>query len=139
MPSIVVDAGPLVALFDRHDRHHLRAIAFIRECRSPLITNVPALTEATHLLRFSTDAQCDLLAWVRQALGIDNETAGDLARIAEILDKYRDLPADFADASLIALAERLHLSQVASVDSDFEIYRTLGRHKLVNVFFVSPG
>jgi len=48
------------------------------------------------------------------------------------------MPADFADASLIALAERLNLSRVASVDSDFAVYRTLGKRALVNAFFERP-
>src|SRR5262249_37960126 len=57
VPSIVVDAGPLIALFDRDDRHHEQAVTFIRECLSPLTTNLPVLTEATFLLRFSVEAQ----------------------------------------------------------------------------------
>jgi len=135
VPSIIVDAGPLIALFDRNDRHHDRAVRFIRECRSRPITNLPVLTEATFLLRFSVEAQRDLLLWAHRALDIDGATSTDLPRIADLLDKYRDMPADFADASLVALAERLDLSQVASVDRDFAIYRTLGRRALENVFF----
>lgn len=86
------------------------------------------------MLRFSIDAQRDLLSWAHRALDIDQSTAGDLPKIAALLDKYRDLPADFADASLVALAERLNVSCVASVDSDFAVYRTLGRRAFENVF-----
>lgn len=135
-PGIVVDAGPLIALFDRDDRHHHRAIEFVRNRRSRLITNLPVLTEATFLLRFSVEAQRDLLSWAHRALDIDQGTAADLPRIASLLDKYRDMPADFADASLVALAERLNLSRVASVDSDFAVYRTLGRRAFENVFLL---
>ena len=78
MPSIIVDAGPLIALFDRNDRHHDRAVRFIRECRSRLITNLPVLTEATFLLRFSVEAQRDLLLWAHRALDIDSATPRDL-------------------------------------------------------------
>ena len=64
---------------------------------------------------------------------------GDLPRIRAILDKDADLPADFADASLVALCERLKVIRVASVDSDFMIYRTRDRRPLRNLFFeVSP-
>src|SRR5262249_1662193 len=135
VPSIVVDAGPLIALFDRDDRHHTRAVDFIAACRSPLVSNMPVLTEATYLLRFSIAAQCDLLSWAHQCLEIDQATTSDLPRIITLLGKYHDLPADFADASLIALAERLNLSQVASVDADFAVYRTVGGRGLENVFF----
>jgi predicted nucleic acid-binding protein len=134
VPSIIVDAGPLIALFDRDDRHHRRAVAFVRSCRARLITNLPVLTEATFVLRFSVEAQRDLLSWAHRALEIDGATAADLPRIAALLDKYRDLPADFADASLVALAERLDLSQVASVDKDFATYRRLGKRAFENVF-----
>jgi predicted nucleic acid-binding protein len=135
VPSIIVDAGPLIALFDRNDRHHRRAVKFIRECRSSLVTNLPVLTEATFLLRFSVEAQRDLLLWVHRAIQVDGNTHGDLPRIADLLGKYRDMPADFADASLVALAERLDILQVASVDKDLTVYRTLGKRPFDNLFW----
>jgi predicted nucleic acid-binding protein len=134
VPSIIVDAGPLIALFDRDDRYHRRAVAFIRNCGAGLITNLPALTEAAFLLRFSSAAQRDLLWWAHKSLDIDQGTAADLPRIIALLEKYGDLPADFADASLVALAERLEVSQVASVDRDFAIYRLSGKRRFENVF-----
>jgi predicted nucleic acid-binding protein len=135
VPSIIVDAGPLIALFDRDDRHHRRAVEFVRRRRERLITNLPVLTEATFVLRFSVEAQRDLLNWAHQALDIDNATSADLPRIAALLAKYRDLRADFADISLVALAERLDLSLVASVDKDFAVYRAFGRRSFKNVFW----
>jgi len=134
VPSIVVDAGPLIALFDRDDRHHRRAVAFVRDCRSRLITNLPVLTEATFLLRFSVDAQKDLLSWAHSSLEIDQDTASDLPKITVLLDKYRDMPADFADVSILALAERLNILHIASVDSDFAVYRLPGKRRFENVF-----
>ncbi len=86
------------------------------------------------LLRFSVEAQCDLLRWATQFIDIDGETAADLPRIIELIEKYRDLPADFADVSLVALAERLNLSRVASIDRDFDIYRFAGKQRFQNVF-----
>jgi len=134
VPSIVVDAGPLIALFDRDDRHHRQAVEFVRTCRSRLITNLPVLTEATFLLRFSVDAQKNLLWWAQRSLEIDQGTSTDVPRIIALLEKYRDLPADFADVSLLALAERLSVSGVASIDSDFAIYRLSGKRRFENVF-----
>jgi predicted nucleic acid-binding protein len=133
VPSIVVDAGPLIALFDRNDRHHRRAVEFVRTCQSHLVTNLPVLTEATFMLRFSVEAQRDLLMWAHQSVEIDGATT-DLPRIAALLEKYRDMPADFADASLVALAERLNLRRVASTDRDFAVYRRLGNRTFENVF-----
>ena len=133
-PSIVVDAGPLIALFDRDDRHHRRAVEFLRKSRLRLITNLPVLTEATFLLRFSVEAQRDLLWWAHNSMDIDQATSSDLPRIIALLDKYSDMPADFADASLVAMAERLNLSRVASVDRDFSIYRLTGKRHFENIF-----
>ena len=99
-----------------------------------LVTNLPVLTEATFLLRFSVAAQRDLLWWAHKSLDIDQDTPADLPRIIALLDKYRDMPADFADASLVALAERLNVSRVASVDRDFAIYRLPGKRRFENVF-----
>ncbi|HEY7299688.1 MAG TPA: PIN domain-containing protein [Xanthobacteraceae bacterium] len=134
MPSIVVDAGPLIALFDRDDRYHRRAVEFVANCREQLITNLPVLTEATFLLRFSVEAQRDLLWWALHSIEIDQDTAADLPRIIALLEKYRDMPADFADASLVALAERRNISRLASIDRDFAIYRVSDKRSFDNVF-----
>jgi predicted nucleic acid-binding protein len=75
------------------------------------------------------------LQWTEDALGLDAQTHQDLARIREIIAKYADLPADFADASLVALAERRGLFAVASVDSDFTVYRGATRRRFRNLFF----
>jgi len=134
VPSIIVDAGPLIALFDRDDRYHRRAVEFVRNRRERLITNLPVLTESTFLLRFSVEAQRDLLWWAHKALDIDQATAADLPRIIALLEQYRDMPADFADVSLVALAERHNVSHVASVDREFAIYRLTGKRRFENVF-----
>ena len=88
-----------------------------------------------YMLDFSTQAQCDFLAWVREAFVIDCDSEKDFPRIIEIVKKYADLPADFADASLVALCERLKTRTVASVDGDFTIYRNASKQAFDNVFF----
>jgi len=133
--SIVVDSGPLIALFDASDQYHERAVHFVRDLSDALVTNLPVLTEVVYMLDFSAQAQRDFLYWSEGAMAIDTETRGDFPRIRAILDKYRDLPADFADASLVALCERLRTTAVASVDQDFTIYRTRDRGSFRNLFF----
>nr|VFJ48459.1 MAG: hypothetical protein BECKDK2373B_GA0170837_102059 [Candidatus Kentron sp. DK] len=93
------------------------------------------ITEVVYVLDFSHRAQQDFLCWAEHALTIDTETVADMPRIRALLNKYRDLPADFADASLVALCERLRITRVASVDADFSIYRVRGRHHFRNLFF----
>jgi uncharacterized protein len=139
MQSIVVDSGPLIALFDGSDRFHAEAIAFLRNCpHARLVTNLAVMTEVVYMLDFSLRAQRDFLLWAESALVIDTDTVADLPRIRALLEKYSDLPADFADASLVALCERLRVSTVASVDSDFTVYRMQDRGGFRNLFF-SPG
>lgn len=135
--NIVIDSGPLIALFDGSDQHHGRAVEFVRNLSGQLVTNLPVITEVVYMLDFSKQAQQDFLFWAESATTIDNGTGGDLPRIRAILEKYSDLPADFADASLVALCERLNTINVASVDGDFTIYRTLDRRIFRNLFFES--
>lgn len=135
MRSIVVDTGPLFALFDRRDRHHSRAVAFLNATRDDLVTNVPVLIEVSHLLRRVPDIRIRCLRWTCQRLTIDKTTPDDLDRILTLLHKYSDVGADVADASLIALAERLDTVTVATFDSDFTICRHRGRRSFENVLF----
>ena len=135
MTDIAVDSGPLIALFDGSDAYHERAVAFMKGLTGTLVTNLPVVTEVVYMLDFSPQAQRDFLFWAEQALTIDTGTRADFPRIRTILEKYADLPADFADASLVALCERLRTTQVASVDADFTIYRTRDRQTFRNLFF----
>jgi predicted nucleic acid-binding protein len=135
MPSIVVDSGPLIALFDGSDQFHTHAVGFMRELGGSLVTNLPVITEVVYMLEFSPQAQRDFLFWVEGAVTIDAETARDLPHIRALLEKYSDLPAHFADASLVALCERLRITTVASVDSDFTIDRMRDRRGFRNLFF----
>ena len=135
MRSIVVDSGPLIALFDGSDQYHATAVRFVECNRLPLITNLPVMTEVVYVLDFSGEAQRDFLFWAQQALSIDTGTVDDLPRIRAILEKYADLPADFADASLVALCARIKVWDVASVDSDFTIYRGRNKQRFNNRLF----
>lgn len=135
MQSIVVDSGPLIALFDGSDRFHADAVTFLRETPRRMVTNLPVITEVVYMLDFAHQAQRDFLFWAESGLSVDTHTFGDLPRIRALLEKYRDLPADFADASLVALCERLRITTVASVDADFTIYRMQNRQGFRNIFF----
>ena len=58
----------------------------------------------------------------------------DFSRIAELNAKYADVPGDFGDLSLIVVAERLKIGVVATLDSDFDIYRRYGRTTFKRAF-----
>jgi predicted nucleic acid-binding protein len=131
-----VDSGPLIALFDAGDSYHQTALEFVRRTRAPLVSIIAAVTEAMYVLDESPAAQKNVLAWIHNGGLAMMEPAGDdLDGIAELMDKYADLPMDFTDAVIVALCERLGTRYIASVDRDFAIYRYKGRSKFINLFF----
>ncbi|MCA9924907.1 MAG: PIN domain-containing protein [Anaerolineales bacterium] len=128
MNKILIDSGPLIALFDRSDKYHVASVEFIKTNRSTLITTIASVTETLHLLDFNRNAQLDFLGWVYAgAVVIEPITADDLQRIMELIGKYSDLPMDFADACLVFLGEKLNINRIATIDRDFDVYRMKGK------------
>lgn len=121
MASIALDSGPAIALFSKRDVHHERAVGFIRSVEAgALVTTAAVVTEVAFVLGARAPQFID---WVQAAAEIDGQIGGDLPRIAAILRKYKTLRPDFADASLVALCERRGVGKIATVDSDFAVYR----------------
>ncbi|QDV74905.1 type II toxin-antitoxin system VapC family toxin [Botrimarina mediterranea] len=120
----IVDTGPLVALFDGADIYHHETVNFLAASRRKHVTTLAVVTESVYLLRFNKNAQIDFLEWLQSpAVEIETLEDADLARAIEVMQKYSDLPADFADATLVAIADRLGVNEVVLFDSDFDIYR----------------
>jgi uncharacterized protein len=130
--GVLIDAGPLVALLDRSDAHHERVVASLKTIHEPLFSVWPAFVEAMYLLSFAWSAQQSL--W----LILENGTvqllpleATDFARMKALMEKYRDLPMDLADAALVCVAEREGLHTILTLDQrDFQIYRPAKRGPL---------
>jgi uncharacterized protein len=132
---ILIDTGPLVALFDAGDSYHARGLEFVKNARAQLLSTMAVVTEAMYVLDDSLAARKNLLTWIHVGGLMLLEPQGhDFERIAELLDKYADVPMDFTDAVIVALAERLGVHHVTTIDRDFRIYRCKGRTKFVNVF-----
>jgi len=130
MKKILIDSGPLIALFDSSDKYHQEAVDFIKTNKYPLATTLASITETLHLLDFNRNAQIDFLEWVhRGAVEIHNIENSDFKRLRELTEKYRDLPMDFADSCLVYLAEKLNLNTIATIDRDFTVYRIQGKRK----------
>jgi predicted nucleic acid-binding protein len=132
---VLVDSGPLYALFDRDDGFHAPVRSWFAGNRRPLITNAAVITEVTYLLGrwCGTDHQLLLLEFLQQPGWLVEDLAPDLPRVGELIDRYRDLPADFTDASLVALSERLRCTEVATTDRrDFSVYRPAHVDRLAN-------
>jgi len=135
VPSVLVDAGPLVALVVRSDPAHTACMRSLSRMRGGLVTVWPAFTEAMHLVaRYegAIDAVWGLLA--STAIAVARLDEDDVPRMRALMAKYRDLPMDLADAAIVRVAERERIRTVFTVDRrDFQIYRPsrLGRFTIV--------
>jgi uncharacterized protein len=128
---ILVDTGPLVALFDPRDAHHGRCREFLRSFREPLSTTMPVLTEVFHVLSPGSRGASRVRDFVGEhGLGVWFMDAERLQRAFELMERYADHPMDLADASLIVAAEALGTRKVFTVDRrDFNAYRIRRGHR----------
>lgn len=127
---ILTDTGPIVAIMDRADEDHELCVAALTGLRGPMTTTWPALTEAMHLIgaRAGWKAQDTLLGLVNRGdVVLEDLKQADVDRCRELMAKYRSLPMDLADASIVVVAERLRTRRVFTLDSDFRVYRIQGR------------
>lgn len=128
MKRVLIDSGPLIALFDASDKYHQASVDFIKNNPCQLITTLASITETLHLLDFNRNAQADFLTWANAgAIVLEPITLDDLLRIKTLIIKYSDLPMDFADACLVFLGEKLNINQIATIDRDFDVYRLQGK------------
>lgn len=116
---MIVDTGVLYAVLDRDDRHHAAAVDLIATTDAVLRVPMLVIAEVTHLAgtRLGTEAEVRFLGDVASGELIPEPVhPADWERIAELVARYRDLPLGTVDASLVALAERLGETDVASFD-----------------------
>ncbi|MEM9831784.1 MAG: PIN domain-containing protein [Bacteroidota bacterium] len=135
MKSILVDAGPLIALFDKRDQFHATAIEFLKNHPRRLLTTWPVITETSHMLDFSINVQINFLEWIRRGgIEIAELDQSHIARLIELSQQFSDVPVDLADASLIVASKNYGITEIASIDSDFYIYRDIRNQFLTNIF-----
>lgn len=123
---ILTDTGPLVALLNNNDAYHARCVQVLPSLPKPMLTTLPALTEAMHFLgnQFGWVGQGPLWELVKAgALEIAPVDSQVLARLPELMARYREVPMDLADAALVAVAEARGLQRVFTLDSHFYAYR----------------
>jgi predicted nucleic acid-binding protein len=129
--NALIDTGAILALLDRSDRWHQSCIDAFQQLHLPLLTSEAVLTELFHLV--GHDPREVRAAWkfVRSgALTVSPVTDAELPALDALMQQYRDRPMDFADATLVRIAERESLSLVLSIDhNDFETYRIQGRKR----------
>ncbi len=137
MKKTLIDAGPLIALFDRNDYYHKKSIEFIKKYNGKLITTWPVVTEVLHVLDFNINIQLDFLQWIeRDGLEVLPTNKEQIKRILELSRKYSNVPMDLADATLIVLSEELQIKDIITIDSDFYVYRNIRNEYLNNLLIL---
>lgn len=128
---ILVDTGPLVALFDPKDGQHQWAAKILKAVRERLCTTIPVLTEVFHMLQpqsIGSDRVREFVA--RGGLSVWFSDRASLTRAFELMEQYADQPMDLADASVIVAAEALQTRKVFTLDrADFAAYRIRRGHR----------
>ena len=123
---MLTDTGPLVGLINVADQHHTRCVAALAVLQTePLLTTWPCFAEAMHLLWRDGGYRYQAVLWDMYRDGrlvLYELTPAETSRMAELMERYRDLPMDLADASLVAVAESLDLRQVFTMDRQFYVY-----------------
>jgi predicted nucleic acid-binding protein len=126
--ELLLDTGALIGLLDRSQTVHQSCAAFFRTWMGPIVTTEAVLTEATHLLSDLRGGVAACIAFILRAeVILIPSTDVSLRRCLSLIEKYSDLPMDYADATLVVLAEELNTDVIFTVDRDFRVYRIRGR------------
>jgi predicted nucleic acid-binding protein len=133
--ELLLDTGALVATLHRNDRDHSRCVAVLEGFRGTLLTTEPVLTETMFLLARVPGGQDRCLEFfLRQGAVLVPQSKESLARCRELVARHHDLPMDFADATLVALAEDLGVKRVFTLDRrGFTVYRVGRRERFAIV------
>jgi uncharacterized protein len=128
---ILVDTGPLVALFDPQDAQHERCVKALKAIKEPLVTTIPVLTEAFHMLDPASVGSDRLRDFIDNGgLSVWFFDRGTVRRAFELMEQYADHPMDLADASLVTAAEAIGTRHVFTIDrKDFAAYRVRRGHR----------
>lgn len=135
MENTLIDAGPIIALFDKDDKFHVRIKAFLGSYSGVLTTTWPVLTEVMYMLDFNVKVQLAFLEWIRRGgLKLYESLTTNIDRIYDLTKLYQNVPMDLADASLVVAAEALNIKKIITINSDYYVYRTMKKEILENVF-----
>ena len=138
--QIIADTGFWLALANSKDTYHASAKTCYQLYNDRLITTYFVMTETCHLLlrEIGVDAQIKFLkAYQENAFNVFDLKQQHFLRLCELMEKYRALPMDLADGSLVILAEHLGHGQILSTDQrDFNTYRWKQRQPFENLLFL---
>jgi predicted nucleic acid-binding protein len=139
MTAAIVDTGPLVAFFDRAERHHRWVAERIEGLDAPLLVCEPVLAEAMYLLARHAKAEHAIFELLQNgAISLAFHVDEHVNALRRLLQKYRDPPMSLADACIVRMAELHDRHAVLTLDSDFLVYRKHGRTPLTLLYPTAP-
>jgi predicted nucleic acid-binding protein len=128
--ELLLDTGAFVALIDRDEKFHAPCVAALEQWTGPVVTTEAVLTETLYLVGPDWRAQKVCLEFIlRGVFQVVPASIPSLQRVAALMERYRNVPMDFADATLVALAEELETDMVFTLDRrGFTTYRMNRNH-----------
>lgn len=129
MRNILLDTGAFVALLDKDEKNHERCFQFFRGFKGRLFTTEPVLTEVVYLFNNSFKAQKTCIEFILNGgATIVPQSSDSLLRVIRLMEKYKDIHMDFADATLVVLAEQTNIDEIFTLDlRGFNTYRIAGK------------
>lgn len=129
--TALIDTGFLLAVISTNDRAHEICSTILAEEQKPLLPTA-ILTELAYMVRREM-GQPAFIHFMRSVFAGELElvftTTDDLQRATEIMEQYLDSKIDFVDCVVVAIAERLNISRILTVDQrDFRILRPNHTH-----------
>jgi len=130
---VMMDTGPWVALIDRSEKRHEECVEWLRDFKGNILSSEAVLTEVLYLLNFSQRAQSAAIDFVlNEAIILVPSSLESLKRTKRLIEKYKDIPMDYADATLVSIAEDFSITHVVTFDEkDFGIYRLSSKQPFV--------
>ena len=130
---VMMDTGPWVALIDGSEERHEECVEWLRNFRGNIFSSEAVLTEVLYLLNFSSRARSAAIDFVLGgAIILVPPSLESLKRAKRLIEKYKDIPMDYADATLVSIAEDLSITEVVTFDvKDFGIYRLSSKKPFV--------
>lgn len=138
MKNVLIDTGVFIALFNKNDSFHNKALKFINDSKYVHFTTEAVITEVEYIFHKHLEAQLDFLNVISSSnINIVTFSGNEYAFLADLLNKYSDLPMDYADGTVVMACEKIETNLVATVDSDFKIYKYKKKKSFVNL--IGPG
>ena len=127
--ELLLDTGAFVALVNRSEKRHADCVAALEDWSGAIVTTEAVVTETLYLLGPRWRAQKICLEFLRRkAFLLMPSSHAVLDRVSVLMEKYEDVPMDYADATLVALGEELETNLVFTLDRrGFSTYRLNGR------------